>query len=55
MSGMKCAKCGRLDAPFFTDTYDPEEKKGYTFYLCKKCQTELFGMLMDFTDTWGDE
>ena len=54
-TGMKCMKCGRLGASFFTDTYDPERKKPYTFYLCEECQRELFGLLMDFMDIWGDE
>ena len=36
-----CVVCGD-DAPFFTETYDPENEKSHTIYLCKRHQTEIF-------------
>ena len=43
---MKCEVCGE-ETPFFTETYDPEEKKSRTIYLCKEHQSKMYKRIVD--------
>ena len=41
-----CRICGE-PAPYFTDTYDPEEGKPVCIYLCRKHQKEVLERIAD--------
>lgn len=43
---MKCEICGQ-DAPFFTETYDPEEDKARFIYLCEEHQNKMYRKVVD--------
>ena len=42
-----CPICGR-PAPYFTDTYDPDERRSMTVPLCEEHQRQLVAMIMSY-------
>lgn len=41
---MNCVRCGS-SAHYYTETFDPLKGRLKILYLCKDCQTGLFGMI----------
>ena len=51
---MRCEVCGK-EAPYFTETYDPAEKKVRTIYLCEEHQEKLYKRIVDTMLDMGSE
>ena len=51
---MKCEICGK-EAPYFTETYDPMEKKSRTIYLCEEHQEKMYKRIIDTMLNMGSE
>ena len=52
---MKCEICGKGDLYFFTETYDPVEKKSRTIFLCEEHQEKLYKRIVDAMLDMGSE
>lgn len=44
---LPCARCGK-QTPYFTETYDPDERRSMTVPLCEEHQRELVAMMMSY-------
>jgi len=51
---MRCEICGK-EAPYFTETYDPMEKKARTIYLCEEHQEKMYRRIVDTMLNMGSE
>ena len=51
---MRCEICGK-ETPYFTETYDPMEKKSRTIYLCKEHQEKMYKRIVDAMLNMGSE
>lgn len=52
---MKCEICGKGGLYFFTETYDPVEKKSRTIFLCEEHQEKLYKRIIDAMLDMGSE
>ncbi len=50
-----CDKCDDAsNGVYFTEVYSPLTKRLKTFYLCEKCQNDLFGRIERWTEDKTD-